>query len=149
MPEPSIVASYIIDSLLNLLNDELHGKKAAFGEAQKIRHLNKAVDAVWKVFKELHENYWLVSAPISLDAMNTDFTLPSDYAEMRMVEVTAPVDYAGMDVVRTSMTSPLFRTERQSFNAMTGIGSSDAAIAIPGQLNYDIYGPDSAGVQHV
>lgn len=149
MAEPSIKLSYSIDDLLSLLNDELHGRKNAFSEPQKIRHLNKAVDEVWKAVKGLKENYWVASATLNLDGVNTEFALPNDFAEMRLVEVTSPADYAGLDVIHASMTSPVFRTERQATLSAQAPSQSDQAVAIPGQLLYDVYGPDATGVQRI
>lgn len=149
--EPPIIASYGIGDILSIMDDELHGKKNAFSEAQKIRHLNKAVDEFWKISKLVHQDYWLTNNTpgLNLDSTNTDFILPPDLAEIRLIEVTAPVDYTGLDIIRHDISSPLFKTERQAFRALQGVGTPDSALAIPGQLNYVVYGPDSAGQQHI
>lgn len=151
MAEPTLVATYAIDDLLSIVNDELHGKKNAFPETQKIRHLNKALDEMWKIMKVLHGGYWLTNNTpgLVLDIVNTDFILPVDLAEIRLIEVTNPVDYVGIDVIQMPMTSALFKNERQSFRAMQTVATSDSVLAIPGQLNYDIYGPDATGQLHM
>jgi hypothetical protein len=149
--EPALVPTYAIDDLLSIINDELHGKKNAFPESQKIRHTNKALDEIWKIMKQLHGGYWLTNNTpgLTLDTVNTDFILPADFAEVRLIEVTNPVDYVGIDVIQMPMTSGLFKNERQSFRALQTSASSDSVLAIPGQLNYDIYGPDNANKMHL
>jgi len=149
--EPSLVQSYSIDDLLSILDDELHGKKGAFAEPQKIRHLNKALDELWKIMKQIHGGYWLTNnAPgLTLDTSNTDFILPPDFAEVRMIETTNPVDYVGLDVIQMPMTSGIFKNERQSFRAAQTTPTADSTLVIPGQLNYDIYGPDATNQMHL
>lgn len=149
--EPSLVPSYSIDDLLSILDDELHGKKGAFSEAQKIRHLNKALDELWKIMKLLHGGYWLTnnSPGLALDTVNTDFILPPDFAEIRLIEVTNPVDYVGLDCIQMPMTSAVFKAERQSFRAAQTTPTADSTLVIPGQLNYDIYGPDASNQMHL
>ena len=149
--EPSLVATYAIDDLLSIVNDELHGKKNAFPETQKIRHLNKGLDEMWKIMKLLKGGYWQTNnAPgLILDTINTDFILPADFSEVRLIEVTNPVDYVGIDVVQMPMTTALFKTERQSFRAFQTVATADSVLAIPGQLNYDIYGPDNSNKMHM
>lgn len=151
MAEPVLVATYAIDDILSIVNDELHGKKNAFPETQKIRHINKALDEMWKIMKLLHGGYWLTNNTpgLVLDTINTDFILPVDFAEMRLIEVTNPVDYVGIDVIQMPMTSALFKTERQSFRAFQTVATADSVLAIPGQLNYDIYGPDATNQMHI
>lgn len=149
--EPALVGTYAVDDLLSILNDELHGKKNAFPDTQKIRHLNKATDELWKIMKVVHGGYFLTNnAPgLVLDTVNTDFLLPSDFSEIRLIEVTNPVDYVGIDVIQMPMTSALFKNERQSFRAFQTVATADSVLAIPGQLNYDIYGPDAMNQMHL
>lgn len=151
MAEPALVPTYAIDDLLSIVNDELHGKKNAFSEAQKIRHINKALDEMWKIMKVIHGGYWLTNNTpgLVLDIVNTDFVLPPDLAEIRLIEVTSPIDFVGLDVIQMPMTSGLFKNERQSFRAMQTASSSDSVLAIPGQLNYDLYGPDATNQVHI
>lgn len=149
--EPNLVATYAIDDILSILNDELHGKKNAFSESQKIRHINKALDQMWKIMKLLHQGYWQTSnAPgLVMDLVNTDFILPPDFSEVRLIEVTNPIDYVGIDVIRMNMNSGVFKSERQSFRAAQTIATSDSVLVIPGQLNYDLYGPDASNQMHI
>ena len=149
--EPGLQATFAIDDILSIVNDELHGKKNAFPDSQKIRHINKALDEIWKIMKLLHGGYWLTNNTpgLVLDTVNTDFILPVDFSEVRLIEVTNPIDYVGIDVIQMSMTSGLFKNERQSFRALQTAASSDSVLAIPGQLNYDIYGPDATNQMHI
>lgn len=149
--EPVLVSAYSIDDILSILNDELHGKKNAFQESQKIRHINKALDMMWKIMKVLHQGHWQTNNTpgLVLDIVNTDFILPTDFAEVRLIEVTNPIDYVGIDVVRMYMNSGIFRSERESFRAAQTVATSDSVLVIPGQLNYDIYGPDASNQMHI
>ena len=153
--EPSsTVSSQTVVELLAELDDELHGRKSAFAEAQKIRQLNKAINALWKIFKVLHRGYFVVSSQRDtvgaddyfgdIDTVILEYALPKNFAEMRFIEVLSPTDYAGLEFVRTSMNAELFGAERRSNNADS---SASSTVAIPGQMNYDITGPDAAGLQ--
>ena len=145
MPEPTVVIlTQTIQNLLDELDDELHGRKSAFAEAQKIRHINKAVNGLWKLFKTLHRGYFVVSSQrttsanddyfADLDTTTLEYDLPKNFAEMRFIEVLDPKDYAGLQFVHTPMSAPLFQTERWSQNSGP---TADSAVAVPGHRPQD------------
>lgn len=97
--EPSVLTGTTpIDALLTELDDELHGRRTAFSEAQKIRRLNKAKDELWKVLKNLGRGYFVVAsqsddpgAPDYLPPLEPgvlEYPLPTNFAEPVMFEST-------------------------------------------------------------
>lgn len=155
MAEPTAVKlKFTIVELLTLLDDELHGYKGAFSEAQKIRRINKAKDALWKVLKQLKESYFVVASQSVGTSANEDFfgklnrttreyLLPKNFGELVMAEVIGPTNFETLKFARLKMTSPRFMAER--FSA-TQAGSGNES-GNEGVLHFDIIGPGFAGVQ--
>lgn len=153
MAEPTAVSlSFTIDALLAVLDDELHGLKGAFSEPQKIRRLNKAIDQVWAILKELREGYFLVSSQSAdsakddffpqLTTSDTEVSLPKNFGEMRWIETTSPTTLAGLRFLRTKMSEEVFREERIEQNS----GQTGASSLID-SIHYDIIGPGATGRQ--
>ena len=147
MAEPTNVSlTYTIDVLLTILDEELHGFRNAFSEAQKVRRINKGLQALWKALKTTQRAYFMVTSQPTTsgdddyfpdtDASAEEYTLPNNFAELEFIENLESGQEA-TEYRYSPLTSERFKAARRT-------GNNDSNVFL-----YDIFGPNASGQQSI
>lgn len=130
--------------LVDLVDDRLGGYQNAFETDIKMRFINEGKDEIWTILKNLDDDYFGITSQSTdsaapsyfppLTNTNRNYTLPSDFREIRYVECVTS-GYEQLVFVHKYLNDPDFRSARKAANI-------DRTTTPTGEYFYTFQGKD-------